>query len=187
MTEAPPKPPEAPPNLTAIDGDKPYSVRELNAGDTREVGAMIARVTGDPRIHNAVASGEQLVIVMAVVSALLERAGHDVYVWIAKLLGEDKHVEPVKTYRRRLQAEARSAGFMPPNEAEVRLEREYDIIERIDNYPPNVPLDVIHEIIERPSFDHFLASCSQLGTAAQKASERFRSPSKNDSDSQTEK
>lgn len=184
MTETPVKPPET---FSVIDGEKEYRIRELNAGDTREVGAMIARVTGDPRIQNAVASGEQGVIVMAVISSLLERASHDFYLWIAKLIGEDKNVDSIKEYRKKAQAEARKENVLPPPEGEIRLEREYDIIERIDNYPPSAPLDIIQEVIERPTFDRFLTSCSQLGTAAMKASERFRSPSKNGSDSATDK
>jgi hypothetical protein len=178
------KPPET---FQVIEGEKPYRIRELNAGDTREVGAMIARVTGDPRIQNAVASGEQGVIVMAVISSLLERASHDVYLWIAKLIGEDKNVPTIKEYRKEEQKEARSENRLPAPEGEIRLNREYDIIERIDNYAPQVPLDIIQEIIERPTFERFLTSCSQLGTAAMKASERFRSPSKNGSDSPTDK
>ena len=161
-----------------VDGERKYRLRELNAGDERTVGAMVAKVTGDPRIQNAVASGEQNVILLAVVSALLERVPREIALWCASLVGETEGFK-LKDYRKQEREEARDEDRLPAPEGELRYRMEEDIIEKMDSYPSGTYLDIVAEVIESPGFEGFLASSSRLGTAAQRAFARFSSPSQN--------
>jgi hypothetical protein len=173
--------------MQVIEGEKPYRLRPLNAGDERKVGAMVAKVTGDPRIQNAVASGEQGVIILAVISSLLDRASHEVALWCASLVGEDQSVPDIKEYRAEEREKAQAENRRPAPEGELVYRRELDIIERMDAYPSGTYMDIISDVTEHPSFDGFLTSSSRLGTGMMKLSKRFQKPSKNGSRSKTKK
>jgi hypothetical protein len=172
--------------IQADDAPRAYNLRELNAGDERVVGGMVAKVTGDPRIQNAVASGEQMVIVLAIASALLERVSREIALWCASLTQEDKGFK-LKEYRKEERAEAMEEGRLPAPEGEVRFRMEEDMIDKMDSYPSGTYLNIMADVIESPGFEGFLGSSRRLGTAAQKGFERFQTPSKNASTSLTKK
>lgn len=168
-----------------IDGEEKYRVRDLKAGDVRKVGGMVAKVTGDARIQNAVASENQKVVAMAVAACLLDRVPRDVALFCASLVGEDDNFD-LKEYRKEEREQAKAEQRLPAPDGEIRYRMEEDIIEKVDSYPVDFYTDVIGEVMEKPSFDDFLASSARLGTAAQKGFSRFLKPSKNGSESQTE-
>lgn len=173
-------------DLKVIEGEKPYTVRRLNAGDSKRVGAMLAKVTGDPRLTNALASGEQSVILAAAVAVLLEKVPRDISVWCADLTGITKKYD-FKEYRKAARAEAKEENLLPPTDEQIRYAMEEEIIEEMDSFPVNAYVDIVHEVMERDEFNDFLLSCQQFGETAKMLSSRFQSLSSEDTDSQTEK
>ncbi len=171
--------------IQADDFTRPYKLRELNAGDERTVGAMIARVTGDARVNNAIASGDQNVIILAVVSALLEKVPREISLWCASLVGEDKEPK-LKEYRKEERKEARDEGRLPAPEGEIRYWWEEEIIEKMDSYPSGTYLNILADVLSSPGFEGFLASSSRLGTAARIAFSRFSNLSGKNGTSPTE-
>lgn len=172
--------------LNYENGEPKYRVRDLQAGDTRRVGAMIARVTGDPRIQSAVSVGEQGVIVMSVVACLLDQVPIDLALWCASLIGVTEKYDIqdyVRAERQLAQQENRQMNDM----GYIRMQMESDIVDEMDRYPVGAYMDILNELMQRPTFDDFLASTSQLGKAITSVSSRFQKQSKNGSRSKTKK
>jgi hypothetical protein len=164
--------------LQIIDGEKKYRVRELNAGDTRKIGAMISRVTGDPMVINAMASGDENQMMLAFATALMEKTPRDLALFTASLVGEDRGMdldEWVKNEREKA-AKEEPPRMVTVNEARMKMEDE--ILGRMDAYPVGAYIDIIMEVMEKDSFDDFLTSCLGLSSAMREFSTRFQKQSK---------
>lgn len=171
--------------MEAIDGGKKFRIRDLTAGDERVVGAMIASVTGDPRVQNAVASRDEALIMMSIAACLLERVPRQIALWCASLIGEEENFD-IKEYRKEERKLAEKEGRRAAPDGEVRYEMEEDIVKKMDSYPSGTYLEIIAEVMEAPGFDGFLASSWHLSTATKSLSERFRTRFSKNSASQTE-
>jgi len=182
------KPEKSEANLPPVEPEEgPYKdIREMNAKDTQAVASMIAKVTGDPRLQNAVSSGDQSLILMTLVACLMDRAMRELALLVADLVGLSDGYS-MKEYRRAERALAREENRLPDADADIRRAMEDDILEELGSYPPNVHIDVATEIMTRPSFDGFLASTKQLAAATQSISSRFTTPSSNGSGSPKKK
>ncbi len=172
--------------LTLVDGEKTYKVRELNAGDTRTVGSMIATVTGDPRLQSAVMSGEENVMIMSAVACVMDRVPRQLALWCASLIGIQEAYN-VDDYIRREREAALLEDRDTATVGELRYRMEEDIIAEIDAYPAGAYMDIIAELLDRDSFDDFLVSSSQLGAAISKVSTKLRNRSKKGSAGKTTK
>ncbi len=169
--------------VTTVDGVTTYNVRELNAGDTRTVGQMVAKVTGDSRLQNAMMTGEQNVIIMAAVACVMERVPRDLALWCSKLINVyDKY--NIDTYiaeeRKAVEQDIKDGvNRLPLNTGELRAKMENDIIDEMDGLPVGAYMDIIGELFERESFNDFLVSSSQFGKAISNLSSKFANqPSK---------
>jgi hypothetical protein len=166
--------------------ERQYTVRRLNAGDAPRVGAMFAGILGDPRLTQALQTGEQSIIAMTSAAVLLERAPRTLGVWVADLIGLAKNYD-FKEYRRRMRKEAKDENLLPPSDEQVRYYMEEDIVRDLnDNFPADTYMDVLTQIMEQDEFDGFLASCKQFFKTATMLRSKFSSLSSESSDSETE-
>lgn len=168
------------------DGKKHYKVRDLDAGDTMKIAGMMAKVTGDPRIQNAVASGEQGVIVMSVAACLLDRVPRDYQLLCADVLGVSDGYS-IDEYMKRERQEAVAEDRPERSVGIIRNQMEEDIIKEMNTYPADVWLKIPTTLAYRDNIDDFLTSCWEFGQAMQSVSTRFRKPSKNGTSSRTKK
>lgn len=173
-------------DMQVIEGGKPYTLRKLKSHEERKIGEMVAKVTGDPRVQNAVASGDQGVTVLAFISAILDRAVDDLAVLCADLIGETSGYD-LDARVEQEQEKARAEGRFPVSAQEIERRMNREIVAKMDNYPTGTYMDIISDVIEAPEFDNFLASTSRLTGAATKLSEKLQKPSKKGSGGRTKK
>lgn len=172
--------------LKIVDGVPHYDVRELNAGDTITVGQMIAKVTGDNRLQNALLTGEQNVIMAAGISCLMDRVPREIALWAASLVLVDEGYD-IDDYIKRDREEAQKEDRLPTPIGNLRAKMEDDIFKEMNSYPVGAYMDIITELFERPSFEDFLVSSSQFGKAVSSLSGRFSKKSKKTGTGKTKK
>lgn len=174
-------------NLTVIEGEKSYTVRKLNNGDTRRVAAMVAKVSGDPRLTQALASNDQMLMLSQGLAVCLEFLPEDITLFVANLIGKTKHHDFGK-YMAEVRAEERDNNmrYAQP-EQEAKRRQETAILDEMDEMPFGTNEDVLVEVMERDDFDAFLVSFSRLKEAGLNAYSRYQIHSKSDTDSETQK
>jgi hypothetical protein len=169
------------------DGTKNYKVRELHSGDTRVVGAMAATLTGDPMVINAMASGDENQMFLAFATALLEKTPRELALWCASLVGEDRGEDVDEWLKNEREKALKETPPRVVTAGEARRKMEDAILVRMDSYPVGAYMDILTEVINKPSFEDFLDSCLGLTSAIREFSTRYRKQSKNGSKSRSKK
>jgi hypothetical protein len=170
----------------AEETDEGLVVRRLNAKDAKRVGAMLARVVGDQRLTQALQTEDQQVIMMSIAAVLLDRVPRDISILVADLIGLTPKYD-FKKYRKAARKEAKEENLLPPSDEQVRYYMEEEIIEELDEYPPDTYIKVINEVMQKPEFDDFLQSLPSFAKTARMVSSKFASLSKLSSATKTKK
>lgn len=190
--------------------DYGFTIRDLRNGDTFTVGAMLAKVMGDDNLRWAASSGDNTVMMMAGLGAVLTHAPRDVQLFCADLIGikrdfkdakkaaMDRYADQLKEGQaqdaRRRDAEVRGKDFDEPpvlidrvTDESVRHEIEEEILEEFAFYPPGTAQLILTEVLEREDFVPFVHSSMRLAEAARGLSGKFSNPSSSGSDSRKKK
>lgn len=170
--------------------ERPYTIKPLKARQTRKFAGMLGKASNDPRLGNALASGNEGTIMAGIIGVAMDRLNRDLFLFLADLIGIERDF---KEYKKSMRAEChedpnnmRSPQIAPyPTEEEIKRQMEEDILEEFDEYSIDTPTNIISDVIERDDFEPFLVSARRLGTVGSTFFSRFRSTSNENSDSET--
>lgn len=167
-------------------GEVEYRVRDFTAFDAMPIGEMVSKVTGDPNVIAAMASGDQMQIILAFATTLLDKMPRKLFLLCADFVGEARGYD-IEEYVKREMEESQKENRRQRTVGELRTKMEDDILEKFKQYPGGAVPTIIREVIEKPGFDDFLKSSSALGTGIQKAFERFQTKSQKSTGSRKKK
>lgn len=168
------------------DGNVEYRVRDFNAFDAMPIGEIVAKVTGDPNVIAAMASGDQNQMLLAFATTALSVVPRKVFLLCADFVGETRGYD-IEDYVKQEMKEAQADGRRQRTVGELRTKMEDDILEKFKLYPGGAMPAIIEAIISKPGFEDFLTSSSQLGTAIPNAFKSLQTKSKGSTSSKKKK
>lgn len=159
----------------ALYPDYNFAIRPLRDSDTWKVGSILAKTIGDPRVQQALNTGEGTAIMSSLVSGFFDsRATRETQLWLADMVGIKRVFSEYREWDNEL---AKKESRRPLPELDLRRQMDNDVIEEFGSLPVGSSQHVLSTVMDRPDFDPFLRSSWHAAQAAMKAFSRFQSVS----------